>query len=459
MSAERLFGTDGIRERAGEGALTAANIVRLGCAIATAARKVRGMDVNGPILIGRDPRPSGEAITRDLARGFLNGSTLVDDAGVIPTPGISYLVRRHKYALGIVISASHNPPEYNGIKVFEADGTKSGDDLERAIEAAYAESGAPLESKQLAEAGGAPPPLVPEKRAAYADALVALAGKGALRGRSVVLDCANGATGATAAATFRALGADVTLLNAEMDGARINDGCGALHPDVAAAAVRERRAAAGFSFDGDGDRVIAIDEKGVVHDGDDVLYALARFLEAKGELPGATVVATVLSNMGLEVALKKMGVKLERVPVGDRHVSQRLIEGGFALGGEQSGHVVLPRVLGPTGDGIACAIELLRAASELDQPLSALLTGFRRFPQVAKNVRVREKPKLETLVPVQDAIGRANGELAGRGRLLVRYSGTEPLARVMVEAEDAALTERVAGEVAAVLAREIGLEG
>jgi phosphoglucosamine mutase len=241
-----------------------------------------------------------------------------------------------------------------------------------------------------------------------------------------------------------------------MDGARINEGCGALHPEVVSAAVRAGGATAGFSFDGDGDRVIAIDERGTIHDGDDLLYALGRFLAKRGELPGDTVVATVLSNMGLEVALGKTGVRLDRVPVGDRHVSRRLLERGFALGGEQSGHVVLPRAAGPTGDGIACAIEILRAAAALDAPLSALLHGFRRFPQVARNVRVSRKPAIETVPEIVEAVRRAEEDLRGRGRIVVRYSGTEPLARVMVEAEDPDLTARTAALVAGAIERALG---
>ncbi|HVY62655.1 MAG TPA: phosphoglucosamine mutase, partial [Planctomycetota bacterium] len=393
----------------------------------------------------------------ELAAGLSAEGAAVESAGVIPTPGVSYLVRRHGYDLGIVISASHNPPEYNGVKLFERDGTKSSDELEAAVERAYGElRGAPGDEPP-AESGteSAAMRRVGKLQDDYVAALVELShGRG--RGSKVVLDCANGATGAAARAVFEALGADAILLNAGADGARINDGSGALHPELAAAAVREHGAAAGFSFDGDGDRVIAIDEKGQTHDGDDILCALGLFLKERGELPGDGIVATVLSNMGLEVRLGQAGVKLHRVPVGDRHVSRKLIEEGLALGGEQSGHIVLARAVGPTGDGIACAVELIRAAGGLGKPLSELLTGFARYPQVAKNVRVSRKPALETLPAVNAAIAAANVELARRGRILVRYSGTEPLARVMVEAEDPVLTERVAAEVAAVIAREIG---
>jgi phosphoglucosamine mutase len=441
--AERLFGTDGIRERAGEGALAPANVRRLGAAIARGARATGAAAEAAGVVIGRDPRPSGPEIERDLAAGLADEGARVESAGVVPTPGVSFLVRSRRRALGVVISASHNPPEYNGVKVFEADGTKASDELERAIEAAYAAPGA--------APAAAPPertPVAPELLRAYVDALGALDAKRSIAGRRVVFDCADGATGAAAPAVFRELGVEPALLHERMQGARINERCGALHPEVVAAEVRARGAFAGFSFDGDGDRVIAVDERGTVHDGDDILFALARFLRARGELPGDTVVATVLSNMGLEVALRAVGVRLERTPVGDRHVSRRLLEGSFALGGEQSGHIVLPRAIGPTGDGIACAIELLRAAAEERKPLSELLSGFRRFPQVAKNIRVKEKPPIEDVPAIVDAVRRAEQALADRGRVVVRYSGTEPLARVMVEAEDEALTHRVADEVA-----------
>jgi phosphoglucosamine mutase len=448
----RLFGTDGVRDLAGKGALSPENVRRLGRAIARAGRIVAPRVAALRVLLGRDPRPSGAAIEADLAAGLAAEGARVESAGVIPTPGISYLVRRHNYALGIVISASHNPPEYNGIKVFEADGMKASDALEAEVERIFREptaAAAPGAGPTIRTAGA----LLED----YVGALAALDHDRSVAGRRVVLDCADGATGAAARAVFAALGAEAILLNAGADGARINEGSGALHPEVAAAAVRERGAAAGFSFDGDGDRVIAIDERGAPHDGDDILCALALFLRSKGELSGDAVVATVLSNMGLEVALRASGITLERVPVGDRHVSSRLLERGLALGGEQSGHVVLPRAVGPTGDGIACAVELIRAAAELDRPLSALLEGFRRYPQVAKNVTVARKPPLSELGRVTEAIRRAEAELSGRGRIIVRYSGTEPLARVMVEAEDAGLTERIAADVASALAAEIGV--
>lgn len=443
----RLFGTDGVRELAGEGVLAPASVRRLARAIARAVRPRTA-------VLGRDPRPSGGPIATELAAGLVAEGVAVDDAGVLPTPGVAYLVRKGAYGLGLVVSASHNPPEYNGIKVFEPDGTKASDELERAIEAEFARLGA---REGAPEDGVARPARRAEEHAAaYVAALVERAAGGRpLAGRSIVIDCANGATGATARAAFAALGANLVALNADMRGERINEGCGALHPEVVAAAVAERRADAGFSFDGDGDRVIAIDERGAIHDGDDILFALARFLLARRELLRETVVATVLSNMGLEVALREIGVRLDRVPVGDRHVSRRLLEGGFALGGEQSGHIVLPRAAGPTGDGIACAIELLRAAAALGRPMSELLAGFERFPQVARNVTVGRKPPLESIPAIAEAIRRAEAALAGRGRVLVRYSGTEPLARVMVEAEDEARTRSLADDVAAAIDRAL----
>lgn len=471
----KLFGTDGVRARAGEGPLAPGNVRRLGRAIARAATPP---DIDPgkcvPVYVGCDPRPSSAWIERELAEGLAREGAYVVSAGVLPTPGVSYLVRKHGFGLGIVISASHNPAEDNGVKLFAQDGSKVSDELEIEVERAYAalatEGGDPparrsLASEASASAAGRLSPAIlggdPHIRAhvvgdPYRRALVALDGGRRVAGRKVVLDCASGATGRVATEVFRELGADAVLLNADGDGAHINAGCGALHPEVAAAAVRERAAFAGFSFDGDGDRVIAVDETGAVHDGDDILSALALFLKARGELAGDAVVATILSNMGLETRLRAAGIALHRVPVGDRHVSRRLLEGGFALGGEQSGHIVLPRVMGPTGDGIACAIELLRAAAEECVPMSKLLQGFRRFPQVAKNVRVARKPALETLAPVQAAIAEAERALEGRGRIVVRFSGTEPLARVMVEAEDGALAEGTATGVAAALAREIG---
>ncbi len=454
-AAERLFGTDGVRDLAGAGALEPRNLRRLGRAIAQAARTASpgGAGEGGAlrVLLGRDTRPSGPAIEADLAAGLAAEGARVESAGVLPTPGVSVLVRRHRYGLGIVISASHNPPEYNGVKLFEADGTKASDELEALVERTYAGL-----APAAPAAHTAPVRDATDLVEGYVTALAGLDPKGRIAGRTVVLDCANGATGACARAVFDRLGVRAVALNADGRGDRINAGSGALHPEVAAAAVREHGASAGFSFDGDGDRVIAIDETGAAHDGDDIAFALGLFLKERGELPGDAVVATVLSNMGLEIALGERGIALARVPVGDRHVSRKLLEAGLALGGEQSGHIVLARAVGPTGDGIACAVEILRAAAETGAPLSRLLAGFKRFPQVAKNVRVSRKPALDTMPPVVDAIARAEAALGRRGRIVVRYSGTEPLARVMVEAEDAALTERVASDVAAALAAEIG---
>jgi len=448
-ASARLFGTDGVRDLAGAGALTAENVFRLGRAIArTGAREGGALRV----LFGRDPRPSGAGIERDLARGMAREGARVESAGVVPTPAVSYLVRRHAFEIGIVISASHNPPEYNGVKVFVGDGTKAPDAFELEVERAYAAL-APEGADR--GAAGAVADVAALSRD-YVDALVALDPERSIAGRRVVLDCANGATGEVARAVFEALGVETTVLHGAMEGARINERSGALHPEAAAAVVVRSGAIGGFSFDGDGDRVIAIDEAGAAHDGDDILCALAPFMRSKGLLDGNAVVATVLSNMGLEVALKRAGIALVRTPVGDRHVSKRLLEGGFALGGEQSGHLILSRAVGPTGDGIACAIEILRAAASLDAPLSRLLRGFARYPQIAKNVRVREKPVLETLPVVRDAIARAEAALEGRGRIVVRYSGTEPLARVMVEAEDAALTSETADLVASAIQGAIG---
>ena len=389
----RLFGTDGIRGLAGEGPLAEGRTRRLGRAIAVAAGACADDAAGRRAVIGRDPRPSGEAIARGLASGFRAEGLEPVDAGIIPTPGVSYLVRDRGFALGLVISASHNPPAYNGVKVFAASGQKVSDAVQSAIEARYAE---------LSDAGAdTTAPLVPidaSARQAYAQALVrAGGGRGALCGLELVCDCANGATGEAARTALGALGCDVTWIASDGDGARINDGVGALHPEVCARAVAERGAQAGFSFDGDGDRVIAVCERGEVHDGDALLYALARALDARGELVGRRLAVTVMSNLGLELALAAHGIGLVRTPVGDRHVTRALVEDGLALGGEQSGHIILPRAVGPTGDGLACAVTLLRLAraSDRDAPFSSFLEGFERLPQEARKVAVGRKPRLE----------------------------------------------------------------
>ncbi|MHC4830342.1 MAG: phosphohexomutase domain-containing protein, partial [Planctomycetota bacterium] len=459
-----LFGTDGVRGLAGVGPLSAQNLPRLGRAIGEAmlasGRGAQPGDGPPRAVIGRDTRPTGEAMTKALATGLRAAGIRAFDAGVVPTPAVSTIVASAGYALGLVISASHNPPEYNGVKVFGPTGEKAPDDVQRDAEARY------QAFEGFAIKGNPPHPRLLEAAdlALYEETLLAVGGgPGALSGLKVAIDCAHGATWEVAPRVLRALGTEVIAVAATGEGDRINDGVGAMHPGHVCDVLIRENADVGFSFDGDGDRVIvtvprraegaaddAAFESAVVRDGDDLIYGLALALQRRGALPGATVVATVMSNLGLELALRERGITLLRTPVGDRHVTRALLGGGFAVGGETSGHIVLPRVLGPTGDGLGCAVTLLAEAVRLagqdgGRPsLGGLLPGFDRLPQELRKVRVSRKPPLTGIAEAVRLTEEAERELADRGRLLLRYSGTEPVLRVMVEHEDAQTASSVA---------------
>ena len=434
-----LFGTDGVRGVA-NGDLDAPLAFALGRAGAhvLAARSGR----RPRVLVGRDTRRSGDLLESALVAGALSIGADVYRLGVTTTPAVAYLVRALDVEAGAMISASHNPFEYNGIKFFAHTGFKLPDAVEADIE------------RHVVDAGQLPSPTgegVGQVREAgsegerYLDYLVHLAGD--LGGMHVVVDCANGGACAIAPEVLRRAGLRVDVLHASPDGMNINDRCGSLHPEGLQAEVLKAGADFGCAFDGDADRLIAVDAKGRVVNGDAILGIAGLHLLRRGELPRKTVVATVMSNLGLELALGAAGAKLVRTRVGDRYVLEEMERGGFVLGGEQSGHVIF-RDHHTTGDGLLTAIQLARIMAESGRDLAALSDQVPRLPQVLRNVRVAEPLRAAESESVIRAVAAAEASLAGRGRVLVRSSGTEPLVRVMVEGEDAERTASLAEELA-----------
>lgn len=458
------FGTDGIRARYGDEPLTPASLLRLGHAIGRVLASYEQPSRAKPakrVLVGRDTRASGPNILAALSRGMQAEGLALHDLGVIPTPGVAYCVRDAGAVAGMVISASHNPAEDNGIKLFGPDGFKLADHLERAIEAAFDEiDPSTLDSSHVAEVSGAPLADATDIARNYQESLIAFGQRtGAdlsLEGRKLVLDCANGAASFIAPAVFQALGAEVVAVAAAPDGQNINDGCGALHPDSLSEQVTQHAADAGVTFDGDADRLMLLDEHGSVFDGDLMLAMLARRLKEEGKLAGNAVVGTVMANLGLERSLREIGVKLVRVPVGDRFVAAEMLRSDYALGGEQSGHVINLAEGSTTGDGLFSAISLLAWGLADGTKLSALKSLVTRVPQVLINVRVTSKPPVEELVATQVAVSAAEQALGDTGRVLLRYSGTEKLLRVMVEGLDEAQIHAQADAIADAAKAEIG---
>ncbi len=405
------------------------------------------------VLLGRDTRESGPWIAAMVAAGLSEAGVAVESAGVVPTPAVAYLARQHGFQAGVVISASHNPWRDNGIKLFGSDGFKLPDALELT-----------MEDEILHHAGlvTAPDPAqlspVPENLSLREDYIAFLLRSvpglhlGALK---VVADCANGAASAVAKDLFGRLGGEVTLLHVNPDGRNINEGCGALHPEHVAAEVSARGADVGLSFDGDADRCMLAGAEGKVVNGDAILLVAARDLKARGLLTGDLVVATTMSNMGLEAALRRSGIRMLRAPVGDRYVLEQMQAHDAALGGEQSGHILFPH-LATTGDGLLTALVVLDLMARNGQSLDALTQDLKVFPQVIVNVRVREKKPLDAIPAVTERIHAAETQLKDSGRVVIRYSGTEPLARVMIEAEDETLMQRHAEAIAEAIRQELG---
>jgi phosphoglucosamine mutase len=454
---KKLFGTDGIRGIAGQSPLDPATIHAVGLALAHhLAPDAPGQSPR--VLIGMDTRESSDWIATALTAGLTAGGATVESAGVITTPAVAYLARAHSFSAGIVISASHNPWQDNGIKLFGPDGYKLPDATELAIEAEiFRHLGAsPLEPRT---SNLEPPQINESDRAEYVRFLLAAVPELSLDGRCLVVDCANGAASAIAPQLFAELnangGGEVILTHASPNGRNINADCGALHPQVVAAEVVKHHASMGITFDGDADRALFADETGKVVNGDAVLLLAARDLAARGLLTHSTVVATTMSNMGLEAALRRSQIKMLRAPVGDKYVLEQMLATGAALGGEQSGHIIFSG-RSTTGDGLLTALLLLDIVHRSGRTLAQLTADLKTFPQVIVNVHVRAKPPLDTIPTVAAAIAAAELALADSGRVVIRYSGTEALARVMIEAESEPLMQHHAQTIAAAIRTELG---
>lgn len=419
------FGTDGIRGKFGGPVINAGFALRLGVAVGQWLRPSVALAASDTVLIGRDTRSSGLALVAALAAGLTQAGWRVRDLGVVPTPAVSRAVIQRGAALGIMVTASHNPAEDNGIKFFNAAGLKLTDEQEYAIEQALVLSSAALEVHPQLE-------TLRDAGAAYIAAASALLPAGALQGWRIVLDTANGATCATSPAVLRALGAEVIGIGDTPNGLNINAQVGSEHPEALAARVLAAGARLGVAHDGDGDRCVLCDERGVVLDGDEVLTLLATHALAHGRLAQNTLVVTVQSNLGVDAAVAAAGGQVRRTAVGDRYVIEEMLASGAMLGGESSGHVICAEVA-PTGDGLVAALKVIEVMLATGRSLSELRQVLQKFPQGTRALRVKDKRPLETLPLVTAVIAQLERELGARGRLLVRYSGTESKLRLLVE--------------------------
>lgn len=440
-----LFGTDGIRGTAREYPLDPATMFALGEALA------RRLHPSGPptVLLGRDTRESGPEIARALAAGVSAGGGKAIFIGVIPTPGVAYLCRTTDAVAAISISASHNPFEDNGVKIFGHDGMKLPDSVEEQIEdelRAIRRDSVQIEPGDLRDS--------PDLVEAYERFLVSGVQPNALAGRKVALDAGHGAAYRIGPEVFRRAGAEVIVINDQPDGRNINENSGAMHPEQLAQVVVQRQADFGVAFDGDADRAIFADDAGKIRDGDEVIYLWAQYLRRKGKLSGNRLVTTVMSNFGFEQQLTADGIELIRAQVGDKYVLEQMLESNAILGGEQSGHII-DRTVHTTGDGIHTALVFGEILAQAAKKFSELRT-FEPMPQLLINERVGAKPPLESLPKYQAALQESLSSLEGRGRILVRYSGTENLVRVMVEGEDDRQIRTIAERLRSVLKEEIG---
>ncbi len=443
MSSPRLFGTDGIRGAFASYPLDEPTVRRLGWALA------RRLGPSAHLVLGGDTRESTPTLSRWIAAGLASGGAGVTYLGTVPTPAVAQAARALGAAGGVAISASHNPHPDNGIKLLDGDGFKWPPSWESALESA-------LESAPVDAAAAIPLEVDGDAVQGYLDSLAAtLPGQRPLAGLSLAVDAGNGAAAPYAEELFTRLGARLTVVGDAPDGRNVNDGCGSTHPRVVAELTRASGADLGVAFDGDADRVVLADETGEIRDGDAVLYLWGRDLASRDALPGRRLVATSMSNLGLEAALERSGIELVRCDVGDRAVVTTMREVGAVLGGEQSGHIVH---LGQstTGDGLLTALVMAELRVRLGRPLSRLAAGLESYPQLIRNVRVREKVPFESLPAVLESRGRVTRALGAAGRLVLRYSGTEPLARIMIEGRERSHIEALAEELAAVIDDEIG---
>ena len=434
----RLFGTDGVRGKAGDVPLDVPTIRRLGAALVRTLRHDEARPPSGGahpairLLAGCDTRESGAWIERELAFGIRSQGGTLTSAGVIPTPAVAYLTPRMGFTAGVVISASHNPFEDNGIKVFSGAGEKFTESVEQHVESIVAD-----ESWMVADGEAGVVEQVDLRSEYIGHLLEILPPDTRTAGMRIAVDCANGATTTVAPRLFRELGFDVRLIGSQPDGRNINLGCGSTSPALLSRLVVEGGYPLGVAFDGDGDRAIFVDANGSVVDGDAVMLMCAKRMKAEGRLKGNAVVATVMSNIGLELALQKAGIGMVRCSVGDKYVMEEMMRRDVSLGGEQSGHVIFSEYLF-TGDGLATSLNVLRTMAATGRELADLASDLATYPQVLMNLRVPQKVDLQTLPTVAAVMSSVEQRLAGNGRLLVRYSGTEPLLRVMLEGQDEA---------------------
>ena len=456
----QLFGTDGIRGVAGTAPLDTTTVYAVGLALAHQLRPgALSSGLVGPrVIVGRDTRESSPWITNLLVAGLRAGGAEVESAGIVPTPAIAYLAHAHRFHAGVVISASHNPWDDNGIKLFGLDGKKLPDQTELAIEEIifkHAISATPPDVADLAAIDDKP-----HYAKEYVAFLLESVPELSLEGMKIVVDCAHGAATPIAPRLFADLhrrgGGDVTLVNVAPNGRNINDDCGALHPKSVAEEVVARGAQLGITFDGDADRCLFAGAGNNVINGDAILLMAARDLHARGLLTGDIVVATTMSNMGLEAALKRSGITMLRAAVGDRYVLEMMHQKNAALGGEQSGHILFPH-LATTGDGLLTALVVLDLIARTGKTIEELTADLKVFPQVIVNVKVREKKPLDEIPAVLERIRAAEDELADSGRVVIRYSGTEALARVMIEAEDDGRMRFHAEAIAEAIRVELGV--
>ena len=455
-ATRQLFGTDGIRGIAGEYPLNPATVFAIGRALG--ARLKRGSQ-NARVIFGQDTRESSAWIAETLSRGLAESGVGFASAGVLTTPGVAYLARTQGFAAGVVVSASHNPWQDNGIKLFGHDGMKLPDSIEHEIEAEIFEH-----INELAGSQGEPTkdsddvlPGDANLRHDYVEWLLKNIEVAPLRGMRVLVDCANGAASSVAPELFKSCHMDAEFLNIMPDGRNINTGCGALHPEfVAKRVATDKHFALGITFDGDADRALFSDANGRVVNGDAVMLLAARDMRQRGILRKDTVVATTMSNMGLEKALRESGIKMLRANVGDKYVLEQMQKTGATLGGEQSGHILFMDRDATTGDGLLTALRVLDVIARTGKSLAELVADLKEFPQMIRNVKVREKVPMEQLPTVIAAIHQAEGELNGNGRIVVRYSGTEKLARVMIEAESESLMNKHVAAISGALQAAIG---
>ncbi len=447
---KKLFGTDGIRGEAGVFPLDAATVQKIGRSVVRQFTERLGCAPR--FVTGRDTRESGGWIEQAFHAGAKAGKAECESAGVITTPGVAFVTSKFEFDLGIVISASHNPFYDNGIKIFSPSGKKVDDAIEAEIEKDVFG-----ESFDGAEGGGDTVDSTrgDEFRQAYLAYIASEMHCLKLAGYKIAVDCANGAASELAPALFRGFGAEVIAFNDKPNGRNINDDCGSLHLEHLQAKVIDAKADFGVAFDGDADRALFVNEKGSIVDGDATLWIMAKYFQDHGGLKNNKVVATVMSNIGLEIALRSRNIELVRTAVGDKYVLAELLKSGSTIGGEQSGHVIFPDK-SLVGDGMMTATYLLEAIKEKGVAFSEMIDGFKQFPQILVNVRVKEKLPFESVPDISAASREMENELDGKGRLLLRYSGTENLARVMIEGEDQAVIESQANRLAEVIRSRLG---